>query len=191
MMDKSFWIERGYSENSAKTFLKGIRAFMREVGLREEDLEGLMLLLRLRNDLRPDLSLKEFLQALLSTLMQRQGIVLSEKAIKGYRKFYDSEEDIEKAINRFGEILADMIVVEKIDPLDEIAVQLILENYQKLDMVFPVSVNRKLLEEYRKLVSEEDAKAISFELKNAVERIIKREVSKIKEKKLRAKLRAV
>ncbi|WP_143441274.1 hypothetical protein [Hydrogenobacter hydrogenophilus] len=110
--------------------------------------------------------------------------------MKGFKRFYENEEDLEQALDKFGCILAELPAPEKIDPLDEIAIDLITKNYQKLNIVFPVPIDRELLDEYKELVSEEEAIALSWELKSTVEKVIKRAISKAKKKKLRAKLRA-
>ena len=101
MFKASWWKERGYSEEYARQIAKGVRALAREINLREEDIEGLILLLEMREKLRPCMPLKEFLGGLLWSLIEKQGIVLSEPARKGYLRFY-REEEIEEKLNALG-----------------------------------------------------------------------------------------
>ncbi len=101
MFKASWWKERGYSEEYARQIAKGVRALAREIKLREEDIEGIVLLLELRERLRPSMPLKEFLGGLLWSLVERQGIVLSKKAQKGYLRFY-KEEELEERLNALG-----------------------------------------------------------------------------------------
>ena len=101
MFKASWWTQRGYSEEYSRKIAKGVRALAREIQLREEDIEGLILLLELREKLRPSMPLKEFLGGLLWSLIERQGIVLSEPAKNGYLRFY-KEEEIEKKLNALG-----------------------------------------------------------------------------------------
>jgi hypothetical protein len=101
MFRASWWKQRGYSEEYSRQIAKGVRALAREIRLREEDIEGLILLLELREKLRPSMPLKEFLGGLLWSLAERQGIVLSEPAKKGYLRFY-KEEEIGKKLNALG-----------------------------------------------------------------------------------------
>jgi hypothetical protein len=101
MFKANWWKQRGYSEEYSRQIAKGVRALAREIKLREEDIEGLVLLLELRERLSPSMPLKEFLGGLLWRLVERQGIVLSEPAKKGYLRFY-REEEIEKKLNALG-----------------------------------------------------------------------------------------
>ena len=94
-------MQRGYSEEYSRQIAKGVRVLAREIKLREEDIEGLILLLELREKLRPSMPLKEFLGGLLWSLIERQGIVLSETAKNGYLRFY-KEKEIEKKLNALG-----------------------------------------------------------------------------------------
>ena len=114
----SWWKERGYSEEYSRQIAKGVRALAKEIKLREEDIEGLILLLELRERLRPSMPLKEFLGGLLWTLIQKQGIVLSEPAKKGYLRFY-REEEIEKKLNDLGIALLEIPITSK-DLLGEV-----------------------------------------------------------------------
>jgi len=61
MFKASWWKERGYSEEYSRQIAKGVRAVAREINLREEEIEGLILILELRERLRPSMPLKEFL----------------------------------------------------------------------------------------------------------------------------------
>ncbi len=101
MFKASWWQERGYSEEYSRQIAKGVRALAREIKLREEDIEGIVLLLELRERLRPSMPLKEFLGGLLWSFIERQGIVLSEDAKKGYLRFY-KEKEIEEKLNALG-----------------------------------------------------------------------------------------
>ncbi len=114
----SWWKERGYSEEYSRQIAKGVRALAREIKLREEDIEGIVLLLELRERLRPSMPLKEFLGGLLWTLIQRQGIVLSEDAQKGYLRFY-KEEELEERLNALGIALLESSKPAQ-DPLEEL-----------------------------------------------------------------------
>jgi hypothetical protein len=107
MFRADWWKERGYSEEYARQIAKGVRALAREINLREEDIEGFILLLQLRGKLRPSMPLKEFLGGLLWSLIERQGIVLSETARKGFLRFY-KEEEIEEKLNALGEALLEI-----------------------------------------------------------------------------------
>jgi hypothetical protein len=118
MFRADWWKERGYSEEYAKQIAKGVRALAREINLREEDIEGLILLLQLRDKLRPSMPLKEFLGGLLWSLVERRGIVLSETAKKGYLRFY-REKEIEKKLNALGEALLETQLASK-DILGEV-----------------------------------------------------------------------
>jgi hypothetical protein len=118
MFKASWWQQRGYSEEYARQITKGVRALAKEIKLREEDIEGLVLLLELRERLRPSMPLKEFLGGLLWTLIQRQGIVLSEDAQKGYLRFYE-EEEIEGKLNALGLALLETKIASK-DILGEV-----------------------------------------------------------------------
>jgi len=118
MFKADWWKQRGYSEEYSRQIAKGVRALAKEIKLREEDIEGLILLLELREKLRPSMPLKEFLGGLLWTLIERQGIVLSEPAKKGYLRFY-KEEEIEKKLNALGEALLETSIASK-DILGEV-----------------------------------------------------------------------
>ena len=118
MFRASWWRERGYSEEYSRQIAKGVRALAREIKLREEDIEGLVLVLELREKLRPSIPLKEFLGGLLWSLIERQGIVLSEPAKKGYLRFY-REEEIEEKLNALGIALLETSVASK-DLLGEV-----------------------------------------------------------------------
>jgi hypothetical protein len=118
MFKSSWWKERGYSEEYARQIAKGVRALAREINLREEDIEGLILLLQMREKLRPSMPLKEFLGGLLWSLIERQGIVLSETAKKGYLRFY-KEKEIEEKLNALGEALLETQLASK-DILEEV-----------------------------------------------------------------------
>jgi hypothetical protein len=118
MFKASWWKERGYTEEYSRQIAKGVRALAREIKLREEDVEGLILLLEMRERLRPSMSLKEFLGGLLWSLVERQGIVLSEPAKKGYLRFY-REEEIEKKLNALGIALLETPLTSK-DILGEV-----------------------------------------------------------------------
>ncbi len=83
MLKKDYWLEKGYTNNYVDIIMKGISAFLRETKLRKEDLEGLLLLIGLRNRLRPDLNLKEFIQALLNTFDAKAGNCVRRKGFKG------------------------------------------------------------------------------------------------------------
>jgi hypothetical protein len=50
MFNASWWAQRGYSEEYSRQIAKGIRALAREIKLREEDVEGLVLLLEMREN---------------------------------------------------------------------------------------------------------------------------------------------
>jgi hypothetical protein len=118
MFKASWWRQKGYSEEYAKQIAKGVRALAKEIKLREEDIEGLVLLLELRERLRPSMPLKEFLGGLLWSLIQRQGIALSEDAKKGYLRFY-KEKEIEEKLNALGLALLETKIASK-DILGEI-----------------------------------------------------------------------
>ena len=118
MFRASWWRERGYSEEYSRQIAKGVRALAREIKLREEDIEGLVLVLELREKLRPSIPLKEFLGGLLWSLIERQGIVLSEPAKKGYLRFY-REKEIEKKLNALGIALLETKITSK-DILGEV-----------------------------------------------------------------------
>jgi hypothetical protein len=118
MFKASWWRQKGYSEEYAKQITKGVRALAKEINLREEDIEGLVLLLELRERLRPSMPLKEFLGGLLWSLIQRQGIVLSEDAKKGYLRFYE-EEEMEGKLNALGMALLETKMANK-DILGEV-----------------------------------------------------------------------
>jgi hypothetical protein len=118
MFKANWWQQRGYSEEYSRQIAKGVRALAREIKLREEDIEGLILLLELRERLRPSMPLKEFLGGLLWTLVERRGIVLSEPAKKGYLRFY-KEEEIEKKLNALGIALLETSLTSK-DLLGEV-----------------------------------------------------------------------
>jgi hypothetical protein len=118
MFKASWWKERGYSEEYSKQIAKGVRALAREIKLREEDIEGLILLFELRERLRPSMPLKEFLGGLLWSLVERQGIVLSEEAKKGYLRFY-KEEEIEEKLNALGVALLETPLTSN-DILEEV-----------------------------------------------------------------------
>jgi hypothetical protein len=118
MFRADWWKERGYSEEYAKQIAKGVRALAREINLREEDIEGLILLLQLRERLRPSMPLKEFLGGLLWTLAERRGIVLSEPAKMGYLRFY-GEEELEEKLNALGIALLESPIASK-DILGEV-----------------------------------------------------------------------
>jgi hypothetical protein len=118
MFKANWWQQRGYSEEYAKQITKGVRALAKEIKLREEDIEGLVLLLELRESLRPSMPLKEFLGGLLWTLIQRQGIVLSEDAKRGYLRFYE-EEEMEEKLNALGLALLETEMASK-DILGEV-----------------------------------------------------------------------
>ena len=118
MFNANWWRERGYSKEYSRQIAKGVRVLAREIKLREEDIEGLILLLELREKLRPSMPLKEFLGGLLWTLIQRQGIVLSESAQKGYLRFY-KEKEIERKLNALGTALLETSLTSK-DILGEV-----------------------------------------------------------------------
>jgi len=118
MFRASWWRQRGYSEEYAKQITKGVRALAKEIKLREEDIEGLVLLLELRERLRPSMPLKEFLGGLLWSLVERQGIVLSEDAKKGYLRFY-KEKEMEGKLNALGLALLETKIASK-DILGEV-----------------------------------------------------------------------
>jgi hypothetical protein len=118
MFKANWWKERGYSEEYARQIAKGVRALAREINLREEDIEGLILLLQMREKLRPSVPLKEFLGGLLWSLIERRGIVLSETAKKGYLRFY-KEKEIEEKLNALGETLLETQLANK-DILGEV-----------------------------------------------------------------------
>ena len=118
MFKASWWKQRGYSEEYSRQIAKGVRVLAREIKLREEDIEGLILLLEMRERLRPSFPLKEFLGGLLGTLIERQGIVLSEPAKKGYLRFY-REEEMEEKLNALGIALLESSVASK-DILGEV-----------------------------------------------------------------------
>jgi hypothetical protein len=118
MFRVNWWEERGYSEEYARQIAKGVRALAREINLREEDMEGLVLLLQLREKLHPSMPLKEFLGGLLRTLAERRGIVLSETAKKGYLRFY-REEELEEKLNALGIALLESPITSK-DILGEV-----------------------------------------------------------------------
>jgi hypothetical protein len=112
MFKASWWRQKGYSEEYAKQIAKGVRALAKEINLREEDIEGLVLLLELRGKLRPSMPLKEFLAGLLWSLVEKQGIVLSEDAKKGYLRFY-KEKEIEEKLNALGLALLETKITSK------------------------------------------------------------------------------
>uniref|UniRef100_A0A7C5T0C9 Uncharacterized protein n=1 Tax=Thermocrinis ruber TaxID=75906 RepID=A0A7C5T0C9_9AQUI len=118
MFSAGWWRQRGYSEEYARQIAKGVRALAREIKLREEDIEGLVLLLEMRERLRPSLPLKEFLGGLLWSLIERQGILLSEPAKKGFLRFY-KEKEIEEKLNELGIALLETPIASK-DILGEI-----------------------------------------------------------------------
>ncbi|MCI4455046.1 MAG: hypothetical protein JHC25_08940 [Thermodesulfobacterium sp.] len=118
MFKADWWKEKGYSEEYSKQIAKGVRALAREIKLREEDVEGLVLLLQMREKLRPSLPLKEFLGGLLWSLIQRQGVLLSESAKKGFLRFY-KEEELEEKLNALGEALLETQIASK-DILGEV-----------------------------------------------------------------------
>ncbi|MCI4458459.1 MAG: hypothetical protein JHC21_02440 [Thermocrinis sp.] len=118
MFKASWWKERGYSEEYSKQIAKGVRALAREIKLREEDVEGLILLLQMREKLRPSMPLKEFLGGLLWSLIQRQGVLLSETAKRGFLRFY-KEEELEEKLNALGEALLETAKASR-DPLAEV-----------------------------------------------------------------------
>jgi hypothetical protein len=118
MFKADWWKQRGYSEEYSRQIAKGVRALAREIKLREEDIEGLILLLELRERLRPSMPLKEFLGGLLWSLIERQGIVLSEPAKKGYLRFY-KEEEMEEKLNALGIALLETSLTSK-DILGEV-----------------------------------------------------------------------
>jgi hypothetical protein len=118
MFKASWWKERGYSEEYARQIAKGVRALAREINLREEDIEGIVLLLQMREKLRPSLPLKEFLGVLLWSLVERQGIILSEPAKKGFLRLYE-EEELEEKLNALGEALLETSKASK-DILGEV-----------------------------------------------------------------------
>ena len=118
MFKASWWKQRGYSEEYSRQIAKGVRALAREIRLREEDIEGLILLLEMRERLRPSMPLKEFLGGLLWTLIQRQGLLLSEPAKKGFLRFY-REEEIEEKLNALGIALLEIPLTSK-DILGEV-----------------------------------------------------------------------
>ncbi len=118
MFNASWWKERGYSEEYSRQIAKGVRALAREIKLREEDIEGIVLLLELRERLRPSMPLKEFLGGLLWSLIERQGIVLSEPAKKGYLRFY-KEKEVEEKLNALGIALLETPLKSK-DILEEV-----------------------------------------------------------------------
>ncbi len=62
--------------------------------------------------------LKEFLGGLLWSLIERQGIVLSEEAKKGYLRFY-KEKEIEEKLNALGVALLETPLTSN-DILEEI-----------------------------------------------------------------------
>jgi hypothetical protein len=62
--------------------------------------------------------LKEFLGGLLWSLIEKQGIVLSEPARKGYLRFY-REEEIEEKLNALGIALLETSIASK-DILGEV-----------------------------------------------------------------------
>jgi hypothetical protein len=101
MFKANWWKQRGYSEEYSRQIAKGVRALAKEIKLREEDIEGLVLLLEMRDRLRSSMPLKEFLGGLLWSLIERQGIVLSEPAKNGYLRFY-KEGEIEEKLNALG-----------------------------------------------------------------------------------------
>jgi len=112
MFKASWWRQKGYSEEYAKQIAKGVRALAKEIKLREEDIEGLVLLLELRERLRPSMPLKEFLAGLLWSLVEKQGIVLSEEAKRGYLRFY-KEEEMEEKLNALGLTLLETKITSK------------------------------------------------------------------------------
>ena len=118
MFKSSWWMQRGYSEEYSRQIAKGVRALAREIRLKEEDIEGLILLLEMRERLRPSMPLKEFLGGLLWSLIERQGIILSEPAKKGYLRFY-KEKEIEEKLNALGIALLETSVASK-DLLGEV-----------------------------------------------------------------------
>ncbi len=118
MFKASWWRERGYSEEYSRQIAKGVRALAREIKLREEDIEGIVLLLELRERLRPSMPLKEFLGGLLWSFIERRGIVLSEDAKKGYLRFY-KEKEMEEKLNALGTALLETPIKSK-DILGEV-----------------------------------------------------------------------
>jgi hypothetical protein len=118
MFKAGWWKQRGYSEEYSRQIAKGVRVLAREIKLREEDIGGLVLLIELRERLRPSMPLKEFLGGLLWSLIERQGIILSEPAKKGYLRFY-KEKEIEKKLNALGITLLETSVASK-DILGEV-----------------------------------------------------------------------
>jgi hypothetical protein len=118
MFKARWWKQRGYSEEYSRQIAKGVRALAREIKLREEDIEGLVLILELRERLRPSMPLKEFLGGLLWSLIERQGVVLSKDAKNGYLRFY-KEEELEEKLNALGIALLETPMTSK-DILGEV-----------------------------------------------------------------------
>lgn len=187
MLKKDYWMRKGYSENYADIIIKALRVFLKETGLREEDLEGLLLLLELREKLRKDLNLKEFVSSLLGTLMKRQGILLSEKALKGFGRFYKTQEELEKALEGFGEGLLSCLKTD-FEPL-ELALSYIFSESFKGDYTFTLSVDRRIYSDFLELAGERTAYEFGQKARERVENLLREMVRRKKQEKLKEKLR--
>jgi len=188
MFKASWWQEKGYGKEYSKQIAKGSKIFAKELNLREEDIEGLKILLELREKLRPFSNLKEFLSDIFGTLMQRQGIILSEPAKRGFLRFYKDEEILEKELNDFGEALLKALRTD-FDPLG-VAINYILSESYKNGYTLTVVVDSKLFDEVMKEIkSEEEAELLGRKAQERVESLLKEVLKRKKEEKLRKKLK--
>lgn len=186
MLKKDYWTQKGFSESYADVIIKGVRVFAKETGLREEDIEGLKILISLRDSLRPSESLKDFLSNLLNTLIQRQGILLTQSAKKGFLRFY-REEEIEEKVNQLGEGLLHCLETD-FDPVEYAILEIIAKSFVK-DTSFVVQIDRKLYSEFLALTDKESAERLGILAKERIENLIRSLVKEIKDRKRREKVR--
>ncbi len=105
MTKKQYWKDLGFADSYAEHTAKGIRLFMRHIGMQEEDLPGLIKLIEFRNKIKPNMPLEQFVLFLnyLSELS-----FLTSEAEQGFKKFYKNDETIKEKINEIGKMLANI-----------------------------------------------------------------------------------
>ncbi len=187
MTKRDYWTNLGFANSYAEHTAKGIRLFMRHIGLSEQDLGGLIKLIEFRNKTKPDMPLDQFV--LFLTYLAELNF-LSDEAYQGFKKFYNDDEILRDRIELIGKVLAQKENEGDEDPIEWMTTEFLARYYQeKTKNSITVGVDAKLFAEFMSLATEEEGKAFGKQINEKVNNLLKEWHKKVRERAFREKLR--